>query len=216
MGDAAQQNQKSQLEFMLNMKKQDQVNRKNNMDELKIFFDTAGKGIQVALDNNEVDKANKMLDEALKNNPNLANSFNSLGITIDSFRKEGKDTAITVRMPMTQNMADQTGSTTPLGTPTNATYIQKPNGDIVYKRIEPLIESDEELIQSLMKRGFTYETAKNEVDSYKKSLNGNANLGNNANNLDADFKSYLDNKERQYGKKFDQAQINVLRQEYYK
>ena len=219
IGDAVQQGQKSQLEMMLKIKKQEQQARKNNMDVFKMWMDSEGKAIGNLLQKGKVEEATKKFEMA-KQNPNLAPVFVGLGIDMLSFDKKGKDTAITVRMPMNQNMADQTGSTTPLGTPTKATFIRKSNGDIVFTDIVPLIKTREELIQDLMKEGFKYEDAEKQVDSFNKSLNignnGNANLGNNANNSDKDFESYLDKLEKRYGKPFDQAQINMARQKFNK
>ena len=103
IGNVAQQGQKSQLEFMLNMKKQEQQARKNNIDLLKMFMDTQGKAIGNLLKNGKVEEANQLFDMA-KQNPNLASVFTSFGINMLSFEQKGNDVAIVTVSPMTEEL----------------------------------------------------------------------------------------------------------------
>ena len=207
IGDAVQQGQKSQLEFMLNMKKQEQLARKNNMDVLKMWMDSEGKAIGNLLQNGKVEEATKKFEMA-KQNPNLAPVFASLGIDMLSFEQKGKDVAIVTVSPMTEELQKKLNSNIPIGTDVKIKGVKDSKGNIDIYEAVPYQSQEQKSVLRQVESGIPPKEAQ---ERYR----GVQNLYNPLpNNSDADFKSYLDNLERRYGKKFDQAQINMAKQEF--
>lgn len=139
IGDAVQQGQKSQLEFMLNMKKQEQLARKNNMDVFKMWMDTQGKAIGNLLKNGKVEEATKKFEMA-KQNPNLAPVFASLGIDMLSFEQKGKGTAIVTVSKMTEELQKKLNSNISVGTNVKIKAVKDSKGNIDIYEAMPFVE----------------------------------------------------------------------------
>lgn len=208
IGDAVQQGQKSQLEMMLKIKKQEQQARKNNMDVFKMWMDTQGKAIGNLLQKGKVEEANKKFEMA-KQNPNLAPVFAGLGIDMLSFEQKGKGTAIVTVSKMTEELQKKLNSNISVGTNVKIKAVKDSKGNIDIYEAVPYQSQEQKSVLRQVESGYaTPEEAQKKYRSVQNLYNPQPN------NSDADFESYLDNLERRYGKKFDQAQINKARQEF--
>ena len=139
IGDAVQKGQKSQLEFMLNMKKQEQQARKNNMDVFKMWMDSEGKAIGNLLQKGKVEEANQKFEMA-KQNSNLTSVFTGLGIDMLSFEQKGKDVAIVTVSPMTEELQKKLNSNIPLGTNVKTKGVKDAKGNIDIYEAVPFAE----------------------------------------------------------------------------
>ena len=109
---------------------------------------------------------------------------------------------------MTEELQKKLNSNIPVGTSVKTKAVRDAKGNIDIYEAVPYQSQEQKSVLRQVELGIPPKEAQ---ERYR----GVQNLYNpQPNNSDKDFKSYLDNLERRYGKKFDQAQINMAKQEF--
>jgi hypothetical protein len=116
--------------------------------------------------------------------------------------------AIVTVTKMTEELQKKLNSNIPVGSNVKIKGVRDANGNIdIYEAVSYQSQEQKSVLRQV-ELGIPPKEAQKRYLSVQNLYNPPPN------NSDADFKSYLDNLERQYGKPFDEAQINVLKQEF--